>query len=168
MTMNKEVAELPSMLIQRWRAEAAAHEKRAEELSYGYPLFAHDYEKKAEQKKECAAQLESALSASAEPVAWIRYLPDGLYEGPIHSSEFTEYFRKSGKWTPLHANAPPASCNPTTQPASVPDEVLEVAVRLIREAVPATARGQTCFVPKYVIDQLSAAISSYSTPETLA
>lgn len=50
-------------------------------------------------------------------------------------------------------------------PASAPDAVLEVSRRLIRDAIPATASGQTCFVPKYVIAQLADAIGFFTTPE---
>lgn len=66
-------------------------------------------EMRAKGNMRWAAEIESALTkAEAVPVAWIRYRPDGLWDGPIHSSEFTDYFRKSGKWTPLYAHAPPA------------------------------------------------------------
>lgn len=59
-------------------------------------------------QSDWAARIESAL-ASAEPVAWIRFLPDGLYEGPVHKSRFYDYYRKSGKWTPLYAHAQAAA-----------------------------------------------------------
>ena len=137
MTMSKEVVELPSMLIQRWRAEAAAHEKRAKELGYGRPLFAHDYEKNAAQKIECAAQLESALSASAETVAG---RDDEIRDLILQYGNARAADKGRGSWQEqkdardasvstyskildhLELRAPPpASCNPATQPASVPD-----------------------------------------------
>ena len=111
MTIPTETTELPSTLVKRWRDEAAAMEKRAGELSYGHPVIANDYEKKAEQKRRCADDLESALT-KAEAVGqrragitaeWVKgYLASDT--APENLQAIDDAF---GEWAALHPPAVP-------------------------------------------------------------
>lgn len=51
---------------------------------------------------------------TAKPVAWIRFLSDGCYEGPIADCDkrMDDARRKSGVWTPLYAKTHNAGLAP--------------------------------------------------------
>ena len=115
MTIPTETTELPSTLVKRWRDEAAAMEKRAGELSYGHPVIANDYEKKAEQKRRCADDLESALTKAeaVEPVAFLRpsdliCLAEIKAGGLSMASIIVRLEMEPGWSSALYAHAPPA------------------------------------------------------------
>lgn len=74
---------------------------------------------------------QCAASASAEPVAWVRYRSDGGFEGPIMDTDerMCDTRRTSGAWTPLYA-----------RPIEAPDNSDEpVAVASVYE----NANGET-------------------------
>ncbi len=117
-------------------------------------------------RSETILPVGTKLYTHAHPAAKVEAPGDGLRDYP-YLIGLAKVLRMRGD--PENANALDSVAErirrtaPT--PASVPDAVLEVSRRLIREAIPATASGQTCFVPKYVIAQLADAIGFFTTPE---
>jgi hypothetical protein len=87
----------------------------------------HDSNGRRTMAENYQAMLAAALTPpDGEPVAWVRLLSDGGFEGPIMDKQFDVVFRESGAWTPLYSAPQPAPAD------VVRDADFEKAIRKIR------------------------------------
>lgn len=68
------------------------------------------------------------IDPAPEPVAWIRFCSDGMYEGPIMHNRMEDVRKNSGAWTPLVAYPPiKAPSGFKLVPIEPTEEMLEAA-----------------------------------------